>query len=196
MLPQRVLLVGPIREESRQLIEKGPLESVHFILPTHYTLPKLSLESASVSYEHQQVAKEAGENCLYQYSVPEFNATESATGLFSIYPGLTKYSECVVNCVDADYIKNKVFEGQVNCLVVEQVEVGFSILEKLCAEKALESLDKICIRAMTVSPYRATKGLKEIEDLLIEYNFFRDQSEALDPDFPLVICKKIHWLMN
>ncbi|MDF9436055.1 hypothetical protein [Chromohalobacter israelensis] len=187
---QRWLYLGTLRQESLDalLAHQELPEQAEFITPE--TPEDAWREIIKVLPQAQQrivkLAQHAGEQPYYRYNLPEFNATQRATGLHSLYPGLILEDDSPVRLEPLQSLIDEIAEQPVQTLVIEQPELALPLLEGLAQANALPSLRNLWLRTGLESPYENTPCQAELLAWCERQGFELTQRLEDDPEFPLV----------
>lgn len=187
---QRWLYLGTLRQESLDalLAHQELPEQAEFITPE--TPEDAWREIIKVLPQAQQrtvkLAQYAGEQPYYRYNLPEFNATQRATGLHSLYPGLILEDDSPVRLEPLQSLIDEIAEHPVQTLVIEQPELALPLLEGLAQAHALPSLRNLWLRTGLESPYENTPSQAELLGWCEQQGFELTQWLEDDPEFPLV----------
>lgn len=191
---QRWLYLGTLRQESLDalLAHQELPEQAEFITPE--TPEDAWREIIKVLPQAQQrttkLAQHAGEQPYYRYNLSEFNATQRATGLHSLYPGLVLEDDSPVRLEPLQSLIAEIAEHPVQTLVIEQPELVLPLLEGLAQAHALPSLRNLWLRTGLESPYENTPSQAELLGWCEQQGFEITQRLADDPDFSLLQLRR------
>lgn len=191
---QRWLYLGTLRQESLDalLAHQELPEQAEFITPE--TPEEAWREIIKVLPQAQQrttkLAQHAGEQPYYRYNLSEFNATQRATGLHSLYPGLVLEDDSPVRLEPLQSLIAEIAEHPVQTLVIEQPELVLPLLEGLAQAHALPSLRNLWLRTGLESPYENTPSQVELLGWCEQQGFEITQRLADDPDFSLLQLRR------
>ncbi|CAO1665050.1 hypothetical protein [Salinicola sp. NYA28a] len=191
---QRWLYLGTLRKESLDalLAHQELPEQAEFITPE--TPEDAWREVTKVLPQAQQrtakLAQHTGEKPYYRYNLPEFNATQRATGIHSLYPGLALEDDSPVRLEPLQGLIDEIAEQPVQTLVIEQPELALPLLEGLAQAHVLVSLRNLWLRTGVESLYENTPSQAELLAWCEQQGFEFAQRLADDPDFPLLQLRR------
>ncbi|MBP5980595.1 MAG: hypothetical protein KA748_10345 [Halomonas sp.] len=183
-----LLYIGPLRPETLALLEAlPPAEHALFVIPT----PNAPLWEEVLGLFPQakqqitKVAETSGELPYYEYNLPEFNASQPASGLYTLYPGLELMESSPQPLVGAEALLSDLPSAP-DTLVIEQPELVWPLLQALAALPSYKQLSELCLRVGAVPLYEGTPEADEILIWCQEQGFELQVTNEDDPDLPLL----------
>lgn len=133
-----------------------------------------------------KVAETSGEHTYYEFNLPEFNASQPASGLYTLYPGLELTESSPQPLVGIDDLLCEQVNQPVKTLVVEQPELVWPLLKALAALPSYQQLSQLWIRVGAVPLYQGMPTAKEILNWCQEQGYELKATHDEDPDLPLL----------
>lgn len=190
---QLLVHIGPVREESQHILQTAALPTFIATLEKkpsrlealHNSLPKLYIAECPISIE-------GGETMLYEYNIAELSSLAPASGLTMLYPGLAEKQHRTVDThtLEAALKAHQLSDTPVTQLVVEQPETALRLLNTLEAQGQLRALKKLWVRTSPESLYAEMPTQTELLAACEQLGFEVVNTQANDPDFPLVEFKR------
>ncbi|BCB62868.1 hypothetical protein HaloA020_35690 [Halomonas sp. A020] len=184
-----LLYLGPLRPETVSLLE--PLSSTEqalFVMPSESSEQWKEVQTAfpNATQQVMRVAETSGEKPYYEFNLPEFNASQPATGLYQLYPGLELIESNPQPLVSVEKLLSELENPHVNTLVVEQPELVWPLLQALAALPISKQINRIWFRLGSVPLYQGMPAAKEILSWCQEQGFELKATHDEDPDLPLL----------
>lgn len=184
-----LLYIGPLRPETLALLEAfPPVEHALFVTPTP-NVPEWEEVLGLFPQAKQQIIKVAeasGELPYYEYNLPEFNASQPASGLYTLYPGLELMESSPQTLVGVEALLSELQSLPANTIVIEQPELVWPLLQALAAPPSYKQLKEIWLRVGAVSLYKGMPETEEIFSWCQEQGFELQVTNEDDPDLPLL----------
>lgn len=187
-----IVFVGPLRDESNELIKQTKLPSL--VINSHNISAALAKQN-NVEYISATIANECSKITLYAYNLSEFNSLSKATGLKELYPGLREAKESTVETQTLARVlqaRGKLSQGMVQ-LILEQPEQSLSLLRAWQSEGLLDALETLWVRTSPISLFENMPVQQELISWCDEQGFEIDSHNQLlpsqDPEF-LLLCFK------
>lgn len=185
--------IGPIREESQHIMQTAALPTFIATLEKkpsrlealHNSLPELYVAECPISTE-------GGEAMLYEYNIAELSSIAPATGLKMLYPGLAEkqHRPAETHTLEAALKAHQLSDTPVTQLMIEQPEIAQPLLHALEAQGQLHALKKLWLRTSPESLYAEMPTQTELLATCEQLGFEVVNTQADDPDFLLVECKR------
>jgi len=185
--------IGPIREESQHIMQTAALPTFIATLEKkpsrlealHNSLPELYVAECPISTE-------GGEAMLYEYNIAELSSIAPATGLKMLYPGLAEkqHRPAETHTLEAALKAHQLSDTPVTQLMIEQPEIAQPLLNALEAQGQLHALKKLWLRTSPESLYAEMPTQAELLAACEQLGFEVVNTQADDPDFPLVEFKR------
>jgi len=185
--------IGPIREESQHIMQTAALPTFIATLEKkpsrlealHNSLPELYVAECPISTE-------GGEAMLYEYNIAELSSIAPATGLKMLYPGLAEkqHRPAETHTLEAALKAHQLSDTPVTQLMIEQPEIAQPLLHALEAQGQLHALKKLWLRTSPESLYAEMPTQAELLATCEQLGFEVVNTQADDPDFLLVECKR------
>lgn len=185
--------IGPIREESQHILQTAALPTFIATLEKkpsrlealHNSLPELYIAECPISAE-------GGEAMLYEYNIAELRSIAPATGLKMLYPGLAEkqHRPAETHTLEAALKAHQLSDTPVTQLMIEQPEIAQPLLNALEAQGQLHALKKLWLRTSPESLYAEMPTQAELLATCEQLGFEVVNTQADDPDFLLVECKR------
>ncbi|ATH79328.1 hypothetical protein [Vreelandella hamiltonii] len=184
----QLLYLGPLRPDTLTLLEAlGPAESAQFITPTANSEQWLEVQGLFPQAVQQvkKLAETSGEQPYYAFNLPEFNASQPASGLYTLYPGLELVDSTPQPLMGVADLLNEL-ENQPSTIVVEQPELVWPLLQALKAHAGYKQLSELWLRVGGVPLYQGMPETEEILNWCLEEGFELQVTREDDPDLPLL----------
>lgn len=183
-----LLYIGPLRPETLALLEAlPPAEHALFVTPTA-NAPEWEEVLGLFPQAKQQITKVAeasGELPYYEYNLPEFNASQPASGLYTLYPGLELMENSPQPLVSAEALLSDLPSAP-DTIVIEQPELVWPLLQALAALPSYKQLSELWIRVGAVPLYEGMPEAEDIRTWCQEQGFELQVTNEDDPDLPLL----------
>lgn len=184
-----VLYVGPLRSDTPYIL--GDLiaaDNAKFILPTHNNELWQAVIALLPSAESQvkKVGADAGNLPYYQYNLYEFNASQPASGLYRLYPGLVLLDSSKQPLHSIQDLLDEIKVHQVNVLIVDQPEIVWPLLQALESSPLLKQLHQLGLRVGVTPLYETVPETEVITDWYQQHGYELVKQEEEDPDLPLL----------
>ncbi|MGP9632693.1 hypothetical protein ACT3R7_06470 [Halomonas sp. AOP43-A1-21] len=183
-----LLYIGPLRPETLTLLEAlPPAEHALFVTPTP-NAPLWEVVQGLFPQAKQQVIKVAeasGELPYYEYNLPEFNASQPASGLYTLYPGLELLESSPLPLVGVEALLSEI-QSATDTIVIEQPELVWPLLEALAALPGYKRLSELWIRVGALPLYESMPEAEEIRSWCQKQGFELQVTNEDDPDLPLL----------
>ncbi|WP_311066016.1 hypothetical protein [Halomonas sp. DWK9] len=184
-----LLYVGPLRPETLPLLEAfHAAEHALFVTPTANS-EQWEEVRAAFAHAKQQVSKVAeanGEHPYYEFNLPEFNASQPASGLYTLYPGLELIDSSPQPLKGVDVLLSELQSQPPSVVVIEQPELVWPLLQALAALPSYQQLRQLWLRGGAVPLYQGMPAVEEILTWCEEQGFELSVTHEEDPDLPLL----------
>lgn len=184
----QLLYLGPLRPETLMLLEAlGPAETALFVMPTANSEQWHEVQGL-FPQAVQKVAKLAdasGEQPYYAFNLPEFNASQPASGLYTLYPGLELEDSTSQPLTGVAELLSEL-ESQPSTLVVEQPELVWPLLQALKSHSGYKQVSELWLRVGAVPLYQGMPEASEILNWCQDEGFELKVTREDDPDLPLL----------
>lgn len=184
-----LLYLGPLRPETVSLLETlHSTEQALFVIPAESSEQWKKVQTAfpSAAQQVMRVAETSGEKPYYEFNLPEFNASQPATGLYQLYPGLELIESNSQPLVSVEKLLNELGNPLVNTLVIEQPELAWPLLQALAAMPSSKQVSKLWLRLGSLPLYQGMPTAKEILSWCQDQGFELKATHDEDPDLPLL----------
>lgn len=182
-----VLYLGPLRPETLALLTNAAQHAL-FITPRPESEQWQALQQA-LPHATQQVTKLAqtsGELPYYEYNLPEFNASQPATGLYTLYPGLELLESKPQPLTSVEALLSQLELEEIDTLVVEQPELVWPSLQALADNPRYQLINQLWLRLGVVPLYQEMPAIAEILHWCQAHGFELQARKEEDPDLPLL----------
>lgn len=186
------LYIGPIRPETLALLSQNEAEHALFITPLENEAQWQEVQEA-IPHASQQViklAENSGELPYYEFNLPEFNASQPASGLYTLYPGLELIESAKQPLVGVEAqlgeIEKETEIQEIGALVVEQPELVWPVLQVLANNQRYQHIKALWLRVGAVPLYHGMPETDEILTWCQEHGFELQARNEDDPDLPLL----------
>lgn len=153
-------------------------EAACLALQKQYSEPNIAVINALVTATNQTVN-------FTEYNLPEFSATQPASGLTKFFPGLkTQKSEQQNSLAIADAISKLSLSDDNNLLVVDIPDSNLTLLKALETSKHLSRFKTIYIQASHEPLYTGAASHEEIVAFMQKQGFLPQAVTSSDPDLP------------
>ncbi|NGO91076.1 MAG: hypothetical protein GBQ79_16000 [Halomonas sp.] len=165
----------------------GPAETALFVMPTANSEQWHEVQGL-FPQAVQKVAKLAdasGEQPYYAFNLPEFNASQPASGLYTLYPGLELEDSSSQPLTGVAELLSEL-ESQPSTLVVEQPELVWPLLQALKSHSGYKQVSELWLRVGAVPLYQGMPEASEILNWCQDEGFELQVTREDDPDLPLL----------
>lgn len=184
-----LLYVGPIRIETLVLLNALPtVEHALFVTPSPESdqWQEVLLALPNATQQVTRLGEISGELPYYEFNLPEFNASQPASGLYTLYPGLEVLESAQQPLTSVAELLNELEAQPIDTLVIEQPELVLPSLQAIAADQRYQHIQQLWLRVGTVPLYQ---GMPEIEEILSwcqDHGFELQARNEEDPDLPLL----------
>ncbi|XKF16226.1 hypothetical protein LL947_03445 [Halomonas sp. BLK-85] len=194
------LYIGPIRSKTLGLLCEIAAERAEFVTPTKSEKQWLTVKEAIPQAKQQviKLAAESGDLTYYEFNLADFNASQPATGLYTLYPGLQLLESRQQSLTGIDALLDDIEIQTLDTLVIEQPELVWPMLQRLAKNEGYQHIRQLYLRVGAIPLYQ---DMPESATILewCEQNGFELQAEYDDdPDLPLLQLSRHayydHWL--
>ncbi|WP_144984542.1 hypothetical protein [Halomonas sp. C22] len=191
-MSHHLLYIGPLRPETLPLLEPfHSAEQALFVTPTANSEQWEEVRAIfpQATQQVNKVAEANGEHPYYEFNLPEFNASQPASGLYTLYPGLELIESSPQPLVGVEALLNEQQAHPPSVLVIEQPELVWPLLQALAALPSYQQLRQLWLRVGAMPLYQGMPTVEEILKWCEEIGFEVFENTYSDPDFPLI---KLH----
>ncbi|UYV18052.1 hypothetical protein K1Y77_11195 [Halomonas qaidamensis] len=183
-----ILYIGPLRPETLALLESISTEKALFVTPTQQETQWQEVQAAIPSAAQQiaKLAEASGELPYYEFNLPEFNASQPASGLYTLYPGLELIESDTQALKSVAGLLEEIGSQAVDMLVVEQPELVWPTLQALAGSQHDQQMNQLWLRVGSVPLYQDTPEVAEILSWCEQHGFELQARNEEDPDLPLL----------
>lgn len=183
-----VLYLGPLRPETLTLLTEAAAGHALFITPSPESEQWQALQQALPTATQQvtKLAQTSGELPYYEFNLPEFNASQPATGLYTLYPGLELLESKPQPLTSVEVLLSKLELQDIDTLVVEQPELVWPSLQVLADNPRYQHINQLWLRVGAVPLYQNMPEIADILSWCQEHGFELQASNEEDPDLPLL----------
>ncbi|MEP2651489.1 MAG: hypothetical protein ABJH06_05775 [Paraglaciecola sp.] len=140
----------------------------------------------NVKILHVAISDTAQKSDFNRYSLGEFSAFSSATGLKELYPGLKLQEREEVNTqAITDVLNDYIVQPASITLVLDILDINHLILESLFSIKFWQNINKLYLPIPELSLYENASTAPELLSLLQSQGFELTTTDCLDPDMPI-----------
>ncbi|MGP9534334.1 hypothetical protein ACT3RY_07805 [Halomonas sp. AOP42-E1-30] len=133
-----------------------------------------------------KVAEASGERSYYEFNLPEFNASQPASGLYTLYPGLALLGSTKQSLVSVETLLKELETQKIDTCVVEQPELVWPLLQALASNQSDQHIKTLWLRVGILPLYDGMPETAEILAWCQEYGFELQARNEDDPDLPLL----------
>lgn len=188
-MSHHLLYIGPLRPETLPLLEPfHSAEQALFVTPTANSEQWEEVRAIfpQATQQVNKVAEANGEHPYYEFNLPEFNASQPASGLYTLYPGLELIESSPQPLVGVEALLNEQQAHPPSVLVIEQPELVWPLLQALAALPSYQQLSQLWLRVGAVPLYQGMPTAEEILNWCQEQGFELHVTHDEDPDLPLL----------
>jgi|GEM_PF-5682279 len=188
-MSHHLLYIGPLRPETLPLLEPfHSAEQALFVTPTANSEQWEEVRAIfpQATQQVNKVAEANGEHPYYEFNLPEFNASQPASGLYTLYPGLELIESSSQPLVGVEALLNEQQAHPPSVLVIEQPELVWPLLQALAALPSYQQLSQLWLRVGAVPLYKGMPTAEEILNWCQEQGFELHVTHDEDPDLPLL----------
>ncbi len=151
-------------------------------------LAKQFADNKTLKVHSRAVAEQAGTQAMYCFNLAQCNALAPATTeLAGLYPGLKTLPQQDVTTVElAAELQAVKLNGSQNMLLLELPAQNLALLRHLAGKNLLQHFSHLVLMHSAQPLYQHAASLKELQQYLTEQGYELSQTDATDPDFPLL----------
>ncbi len=149
-------------------------------------LSKRFSSNDNVEIVHRVVFDKAEKSDYYRYSLDEYSALSSTSGLQELYPGLRlSRREEVKTCSFAELLSEFTDPSVSITLVLDMVDVNYLILKSIVNSEHWQKVTEIYLPIPNFSLYEGAATASELVPLLESQGFILLDTDINDPDIPV-----------
>ncbi|GGC99759.1 hypothetical protein [Vreelandella lutescens] len=188
-MSQNLLYLGPLRPETLTMLgELNPVDQAFFVAPIASVEQWKEVQGffPDASLQISKVAEISGEKPYYEFNLPEFNASQPATGLYDLYPGLKLVDSAPDSLLGIDELLSEQHCSVLHTVIIEQVELVWPFLSLIKKSPNYKHVNGLWLRIGVMQLYKNTPELVEVIAWCEEEGFEICENANNDPDFPLL----------
>lgn len=188
-MPTNLLYIGPLRPGALVLLGAlTPAEYALFITPTAggEQWEKVQDVFPNATQQVAKVAEVSGEFSYYEFNLPELNASQPASGLYTLYPGLELLRSTKQALLGVEALLAELETQKIDTCVVEQPELVWPLLQALASNQSYQHINILWLRVGTLPLYDGMPETAEILAWCQEHGFELQARNEDDPDLPLL----------